>query len=99
MNCSVCRELNAFIYDATVLEYIAARDKDCKLRTVGKWYAMTGYGIAFQKGSKWVEDFNKQLVRFQNDGESRPPPSAVHAAMADLEKKRKQTLLCDIVMK
>jgi ABC-type amino acid transport substrate-binding protein len=30
---------------------------------------MTGYGIGFQKGSKWIEDFNKQLVRFQNDGE------------------------------
>ncbi len=52
-----------------MLEYLAARDDNCKLRTVGKWYAMTGYGIGFHKGSKWVDEFNSQLVRFQNDGE------------------------------
>ncbi len=65
-------EINAFIYDATVLEYLAAHDEGCKLRTVGSWFAMTGYGIGFPKGSKWIDAINKNLVQFQHDGKSRP---------------------------
>ncbi|VEL23629.1 unnamed protein product [Protopolystoma xenopodis] len=48
------REIDAFLYDGNVLEYWAARDENCKLRTVGNLYAMTGYGIAFPKGSRWL---------------------------------------------
>ncbi|KAK2138330.1 hypothetical protein NP493_8021g00002 [Ridgeia piscesae] len=61
-------EINAFIYDATVLEYLAAHDDKCKLRTVGNWYAMTGYGVGFPKGSKWIQQFNKYMLQFQHDG-------------------------------
>ncbi|XP_074647823.1 glutamate receptor ionotropic, NMDA 2B-like isoform X2 [Tubulanus polymorphus] len=61
-------EIDAFIYDATVLQYRAAHDDLCKLRTVGKWYAMTGYGVAFPKGSKWIPRVNKELVKMTNDG-------------------------------
>ena len=63
------REINAFIYDATVLEYLAGHDDSCKLRTVGNWYAMTGYGIGFPKGSKWIDRINKHMIQFQHDGQ------------------------------
>ena len=64
------REINAFIYDATVLEYLASHDDGCKLKTVGNWYAMTGYGIGFPKGSKWIAPVNKYMTQFQYDGKT-----------------------------
>ena len=60
--------MDAFIYDATVLEYKAGRDKECRLRTVGKWYAMTGYGIGFSKGSRWLPIVNKYIIDYQHTG-------------------------------
>nr|KAG5701233.1 hypothetical protein BaRGS_008609 [Batillaria attramentaria] len=63
-------EIQAFIYDATVLEYYAGKDPGCKLRTVGNWYAMTGYGIAFPHGKNpWVPKINKVIFELQQNGE------------------------------
>ncbi|KAK7489127.1 hypothetical protein BaRGS_00019641 [Batillaria attramentaria] len=63
-------EIQAFIYDATVLEYYAGKDPRCKLRTVGNWYAMTGYGIAFPHGKNpWVPKINKVIFELQQNGE------------------------------
>ena len=61
-------DLDAFIYDASVLEYKVGRDKECSLRTVGKWYALTGYGIALPKMSKWLQPINKFMVDYQRSG-------------------------------
>lgn len=63
-----CREIHAFIYDATVLEYNAGRDEECDLITVGKWYAMTGYGVGFPKGSQYIGEVNKVILDLQMNG-------------------------------
>ena len=65
---NIFRKIQAFIYDATTLEYAVGRDEGCKLKTVGKRYAETGYGIAFPKKSRWVKKFNKVLLKMQDDG-------------------------------
>jgi ionotropic glutamate receptor NMDA 2B len=61
--------LDAFIYDGTVLDYLVQQDEDCRLLTVGQWYAMTGYGLAFSRNSKYVGMFNKRLLEFRANGD------------------------------
>ncbi|XP_026465819.1 glutamate receptor ionotropic, NMDA 2B isoform X1 [Ctenocephalides felis] len=62
-------ELDAFIYDGTVLDYLVVQDENCRLLTVGSWYAMTGYGLAFSRNSKYVQMFNKRLLDFRANGD------------------------------
>ena len=61
-------QLDAFIYDATVLEYQAGKDKDCKLITVGKWAARTGYGVAFPMESKWKNKIDGVILDLLRNG-------------------------------
>ncbi|KAF5403478.1 Glutamate receptor ionotropic NMDA 2B, partial [Paragonimus heterotremus] len=61
-------DLDAFLYDANVLDYWASKDENCKLRIVGNLYAMTGYGIGFAKGSRWVEKVNSRILDYQKNG-------------------------------
>ncbi len=63
-----CRELHAFLYDAVVLDYLSGQDDGCKLRVVGNWYAMTGYGIGFPKKSKFKDMINKEIIEMHHSG-------------------------------
>lgn len=69
----VCsRKLDAFIYDAAVLNYMAGKDEGCKLVTIGsgKVFATTGYGIALQKDSRWKRPIDLALLQFLADGKT-----------------------------
>lgn len=68
------RKLDAFIYDAAVLNYMAGRDDGCKLVTIGSGYifATTGYGIALQKGSYWKRLVDLAILGIIGDGEQLP---------------------------
>ncbi|KAG9334906.1 hypothetical protein JZ751_006303 [Albula glossodonta] len=71
-------KLDAFIYDAAVLNYMAGRDEGCKLVTIGSGYifATTGYGIALQKGSYWKRQVDLAILAIIGDG------TPVHAVIA-----------------
>ncbi|CAG2162128.1 unnamed protein product [Oppiella nova] len=62
-------ELDAFIYDAVVLDHLVGDDSDCGLLTVGSWYAMTGYGFSLPKNSKYLERFNKKMIEYRESGD------------------------------
>nr|XP_055051138.1 glutamate receptor ionotropic, NMDA 2B [Misgurnus anguillicaudatus]XP_055051139.1 glutamate receptor ionotropic, NMDA 2B [Misgurnus anguillicaudatus]XP_055051140.1 glutamate receptor ionotropic, NMDA 2B [Misgurnus anguillicaudatus]XP_055051141.1 glutamate receptor ionotropic, NMDA 2B [Misgurnus anguillicaudatus]XP_055051143.1 glutamate receptor ionotropic, NMDA 2B [Misgurnus anguillicaudatus]XP_055051144.1 glutamate receptor ionotropic, NMDA 2B [Misgurnus anguillicaudatus] len=62
-------KLDAFIYDAAVLNYMAGRDEGCKLVTIGsgKVFASTGYGIAIQKDSGWKRQVDLAILQLFGD--------------------------------
>lgn len=66
--CSICRKIQAFIYDATPLEYHAGNDNNCELKTVGEKYAMTGYGIAVPKKASYLEEINEVILELKENG-------------------------------
>ncbi|KAL0962410.1 hypothetical protein UPYG_G00339680 [Umbra pygmaea] len=63
--------LDAFIYDAAVLNYMARKDEGCKVMTIGsgKVFATTGYGIALHKNTRWKRPLDLALLQLVGDDE------------------------------
>uniref|UniRef100_A0A671PTW9 Glutamate receptor n=1 Tax=Sinocyclocheilus anshuiensis TaxID=1608454 RepID=A0A671PTW9_9TELE len=63
--------LDALIYDAAVLNYMARKDEGCKVMTIGsgKVFATTGYGIALIKNSRWKRPLDLALLQLVGDDE------------------------------
>lgn len=72
-----------------------SEDNECGLLTVGSWYAMTGYGFAMAKDSKYLEKFNKKMIEYRENGKEKRGlkciffKSAHYHFTGDLERLRR----------
>ncbi|XP_062937135.1 glutamate receptor ionotropic, NMDA 2C isoform X1 [Cynocephalus volans] len=91
-------KLDAFIYDAAVLNYMAGKDEGCMLVTIGsgKVFATTGYGIAMQKGSHWKRAIDLALLQFLGDGETQKLETVWLSGICQNEKNEAVSSKLDI---
>ncbi|KAM6960673.1 LOW QUALITY PROTEIN: glutamate receptor ionotropic, NMDA 3B-like [Aplochiton taeniatus] len=60
--------LDAFIMDKALLDFEVSIDADCKLLTVGKPFAIEGYGIGVPQGSPLTRNVSEYVSRYKSDG-------------------------------
>ncbi|KAK2820612.1 hypothetical protein Q5P01_023571 [Channa striata] len=91
-------KLDAFIYDAAVLNYMAGKDEGCKLVTIGsgKVFATTGYGIALQKDSRWKRLIDLALLQFLGDGDTQRLETVWLSGICQNEKNEVMSSKLDI---
>ncbi|KAL6469247.1 hypothetical protein MHYP_G00227710 [Metynnis hypsauchen] len=61
-------QLDAFIMDKALLDYEVSIDADCKLLTVGKPFAIEGYGIGLPQNSPLTSNISEFISRYKSDG-------------------------------
>ncbi|XP_069733944.1 glutamate receptor ionotropic, NMDA 3B isoform X2 [Phaenicophaeus curvirostris] len=61
-------KLNAFIMDKSLLDYEVTIDSDCKLLTVGKPFAIEGYGIGLPQNSPLTSNISEFISRYKSAG-------------------------------
>ncbi|XP_063085274.1 glutamate receptor ionotropic, NMDA 3B isoform X2 [Cavia porcellus] len=61
-------KLNAFIMDKALLDYEVSIDPDCKLLTVGKPFAIEGYGIGLPQNSPLTSNLSEFISRYKSSG-------------------------------
>ncbi|KAM9364622.1 glutamate receptor ionotropic, NMDA 3B [Pholidichthys leucotaenia] len=61
-------QLDAFIMDKALLDYEVSIDADCKLATVGKPFAIEGYGIGLPQNSPLTSNISEFISRYKSDG-------------------------------
>ncbi|XP_071329786.1 glutamate receptor ionotropic, NMDA 3B-like [Trachinotus anak] len=61
-------QLDAFIMDKALLDYEVSIDADCKLATVGKPFAIEGYGIGLPQNSPLTSNLSEFISRYKSDG-------------------------------
>ncbi|XP_048577111.1 glutamate [NMDA] receptor subunit 1 [Nematostella vectensis] len=57
-------ELDVFIDDSPFLDLTASKQPDCSFRIVGRPISMQGYGVAFQKGSRWTQPISQLMLKY-----------------------------------
>uniref|UniRef100_A0A8D3B1G4 Glutamate receptor n=1 Tax=Scophthalmus maximus TaxID=52904 RepID=A0A8D3B1G4_SCOMX len=60
--------LDAFIMDKALLDFEVSIDADCKLLTVGKPFAIEGYGIGLPQGSPLTRNMSEFVSRYKSEG-------------------------------
>ncbi|XP_067099492.1 LOW QUALITY PROTEIN: glutamate receptor ionotropic, NMDA 3B [Osmerus mordax] len=60
--------LDAFIMDKALLDFEVSIDAACKLLTVGKPFAIEGYGIGTAQGSPLTRNVSEFVSRYKSDG-------------------------------
>lgn len=60
--------VDAVFYDAPNVGYFAQTKGEGRAKTVGPLYEGQQYGLAFSKGSDWVEPANEALAAMKEDG-------------------------------
>nr|XP_027808187.1 glutamate receptor ionotropic, NMDA 3B [Marmota flaviventris] len=61
-------KLHAFIMDKSLLDYEVSIDADCKLLTVGKPFAIEGYGIGLPQNSPLTSNLSEFISRYKSSG-------------------------------
>ncbi|XP_032903088.1 glutamate receptor ionotropic, NMDA 3A-like [Amblyraja radiata] len=61
-------KLDAFIMDKALLDYEVSIDADCKLVTVGKPFAIEGYGIGLPHNFGLNSNISELISRYKSDG-------------------------------
>ncbi|XP_043909948.1 glutamate receptor ionotropic, NMDA 3B [Protopterus annectens] len=61
-------KLEAFIMDKALLDYEVSIDADCKLLTVGKPFAIEGYGIGLPQNSPLTSNISEFISRYKSSG-------------------------------
>uniref|UniRef100_H3ATP9 Glutamate receptor n=1 Tax=Latimeria chalumnae TaxID=7897 RepID=H3ATP9_LATCH len=62
------QNLDAFIMDKALLDYEVSIDADCKLLTVGKPFAIEGYGIGLPQNSPLTSNISELISEYKSDG-------------------------------
>ncbi|XP_075901314.1 glutamate receptor ionotropic, NMDA 3B isoform X2 [Nelusetta ayraudi] len=61
-------QLDAFIMDKALLDYEVSIDADCQLATVGKPFAIEGYGIGLPQNSPLTSNLSEFISRYKSEG-------------------------------
>ncbi|XP_053267434.1 glutamate receptor ionotropic, NMDA 3A [Pleuronectes platessa] len=62
------QRLDAFIMDKALLDYEVSIDAECKTLTVGKPFAIEGYGIGLPQNSPLTSNFSELVSQYKSDG-------------------------------
>ncbi|XP_043783847.1 glutamate receptor ionotropic, NMDA 3A [Cervus elaphus] len=61
-------KLDAFIMDKALLDYEVSVDADCRLLTVGKPFAIEGYGIGLPPNSPFTSNISELISQYKSHG-------------------------------